>query len=372
MPPSRRLVVASVIAAGLALAAAAPSAARTTWLCHPGLKPDPCTPGLATTVYSPTGHVLRVEHPRAVRRPEIDCFYVYPTVSEQSTPLSNFAIEPAETAIAQSQVGRYSQLCRVYAPVYRQLTLTGIFNTSGLTPAQAALPLADVRAAFADYLAHDNHGRGFVLIGHSQGSFLLRGLIAHDIDPKPALRRRLLSAILLGGNVDVPAGRGVGGDFKHIPACRSKTQLGCVTAWSTFDTPVLPDSLFGRTATPGQAVLCTNPAALAGGSGILNPIVPGRPFAPGSSIALGIVLPGVTQTPASTPWVAQPGAYSGACSSAGGGNVLQVTPRNGAPALRPIPDGRWGLHVFDANIALGNLLAVVQSEAAAYARHRGG
>jgi hypothetical protein len=322
-------------------------------------------------VYSPTGQRLGVEHPRAVRNPKIDCFYVYPTVSQQSTPLSNFAIEPAETAIAQAQVGRYSQLCRVYAPIYRQFTLGGIFNPSGVTAAELALPLADVRAAFADYLAHDNHGRGFVLIGHSQGSFLLRALIARDIDGKASVRRRLLSAILLGGNVAVPAGRGVGVDFRHISACRSKTQLACVMAWSTFDTPLLANSKFGLTTAPGQAVLCTNPAALAGASGVLNPIVPGRPFPPGSSIALGIVLPGISQTPASTPWVAQPGAYSGACSSAGGGNVLQVTPRNGAPALRSVPDGTWGLHLFDANIALGNLLTVLQSEAAAYARHHG-
>jgi hypothetical protein len=52
------------------LAAAASSAgARTVWLCAPGQKPHPCTPGLSTTVYSPTLKALRVEHPRAVKQP---------------------------------------------------------------------------------------------------------------------------------------------------------------------------------------------------------------------------------------------------------------------------------------------------------------
>jgi hypothetical protein len=100
---------------------------------------------------------------------------------------------------------------------------------------------------------------------------------------------------------------------------------------------------------------------------------PSRRLVVASVIAAGLALaaaaPSAARTTSSTPWVAQPGAYSGACSSAGGGTVLQVTPRSGAPALRPVPDGRWGLHLFDANIALGNLLAIVQSEAAVYARH---
>jgi len=44
---------------------------------------------------------------------------------------------------------------------------------------------------------------------------------------------------------------------------------------------------------------------------------------------------------------------------------------NGAPTPTPSPDPTWGLHLLDANIALGNLIALVRSEAAAYVR-RGG
>ena len=60
-----------------------------------------------------------------------------------------------------------------------------------------------------------------MLIGHSQGSFVLRSLIAKDVDPKPAVRNQLVSAILMGGNVLVKKGTDIGGDFKHIPACHS-------------------------------------------------------------------------------------------------------------------------------------------------------
>src|SRR5881392_4273217 len=61
--------------------------------------------------------------------------------------------------------------------------------------------------------------RGFVLVGHSQGSRMLRALIRAEIDPKRVVRRRLVSAIIPGANATVARGRLAGGDFKHIPMC---------------------------------------------------------------------------------------------------------------------------------------------------------
>jgi len=104
----RLLALVVVLVAGLATAHSPAASARTVWLCRPGLAHDPCTPGLATTVFSPTGKRLRVEHPQAVRNPAIDCFYVYPTVSDQKTTLANFHVDPVERSIALYQVARYS------------------------------------------------------------------------------------------------------------------------------------------------------------------------------------------------------------------------------------------------------------------------
>jgi hypothetical protein len=179
-----------------------------------------------------------VIHPEATRHPAIDCFYVYPTVSDQKTGNSNLQVDPEQRSIALYQAARYSQDCRVFAPMYRQETLAGIGSGSPpTTTPNPALALSDVEHAFQTYLHRYNHGRGFVLIGHSQGAFILRALIATEVDPVPALRRRLVSAILMGGNVTVKRGKGIGGDFDHIPACRSRTQTGCVIAFSTFDAP---------------------------------------------------------------------------------------------------------------------------------------
>ncbi len=361
-----------LLALALALAAAAAAAgAKVVWLCQPGRHPDPCAPGLSTTVYTPTLRKLRVIHPKAERHPKIDCFYVYPTVSDQKTEHANLHVDPEERSIALYQTARYSQYCRVYAPMYRQVTVPYLDSSGGESPDALALPLADVRNAFATYLRKYNHGRGFVLIGHSQGAFLLKQLIGSDVDSKPAVRQRMLSAVLLGGNVLVRRGHGIGGDFKHVSACRSASQLHCVIAYSTYD-QIPPDpSLFGRTPVPGDQVLCTNPAALAGGAANVDPIFPSAPFAPGTLIALGIKLLDLTQPMPATVWTSEPGAYRARCASANGANVLEIAPLAGAELPKPSPSAIWGLHLVDANIELGNLLSVVRREAAAFARRPG-
>ena len=372
-----RKIGLTVVVVGMALGGlVATSSAKTVWLCKPGQHADPCTPGFSTTVYTPKLKKVRVEHPKAVAHPAIDCFYVYPTVSGQPTGNSNLKIDPEERSIALYQAARYSQYCRVFAPMYRQVTLAGIGQGKPTTKPNPALALRDVRNAFRTYLKTFNHGRGFVLIGHSQGSFVLRQLIAKDIDPKPAVRRRLVSAILLGGNVLVKKGKAIGGDFKHIPACRSATQLSCVMAFSTFDQPVPTPSLFGRPTavlgagggTKGDAVLCTNPAALGGGSGLVNPIWPSQPFDPKSILSTGIALLGLPLPHPSTVWVSVPHSYRAHCSSANNAHVLQISPVGGAKAPNPSPTAEWGLHLLDASIALGNLVDDVKTEAAAFLR----
>jgi hypothetical protein len=372
-----RKIALAVVVAGITLGGfAATSSAKTVWLCKPGQRPDPCTPGLSTTVYSPGFKVVKVEHPRPVRHPAIDCFYVYPTVSDQQTGNANLTVDPEERSIALYQAARYSQYCRVFAPMYRQVTLAGIGTGVPTTKPNAALAFQDVQNAFQTYLHKYNHGRGFVLIGHSQGSFVLRALIARDVDPKPAIRKRLVSAILLGGNVVVKRGSGVGGDFKHIPACRSATQLGCVIAFSTFDQPPPSDTLFGKPESltlqplnnPNLQVLCTNPAALGGGAGLLDPTSPSAPFAPGTLIAAGIAGLGFNTPHPSTVWWSAPGAYSARCETVNGATVLEITPMDGAPTIGPSPTPAWGLHLLDANIALGNLISIVKSESAAFVR----
>jgi hypothetical protein len=341
-------------------AGAAPSSG-TVWLCRPGLTNNPCEPSLATTVYNAQGKVLGVRHVERAEHPKVDCFYVYPTVSDQKTPTADFTIDPVLRSVALYQAARYSSECRVFAPVYRQITLAALFSGAVVTPEMRETAYQDVRNAFRDYLRHDNHGRGVVFIGHSQGAGVLRRLLREEVDPKKSMRKKLVSALLLGGNLTVKKGQDIGGDFQHIPACRSNRQFGCVVAFSTFDAPVPPNSKFGRTGDPNLEVLCTNPAALRGGSANVDPIYPTAPFAPGL-IAIGNQLLGIPPPTATTPWVETRNAYRASCSSEGGANVLQVTARGASPVIKASPDPTWGLHLVDANIALGDLVHLVDRQ----------
>lgn len=276
-----------------------------------------------------------------------------------TTPNANLAIEPAEVGVAVAQASRFSQVCRVFAPIYRQGTIASIASRSADS---GNVAFNSLLAAWKDYLARYNDGRGIVLIGHSQGSFILRRLIAKNIEPDAALRARIVSAVLLGGNVLVPAGKDVGGDFKYLAACRSASQIGCVIAFSTFDQTPPANTIFGK-APPGQQVLCTNPAALGGGSGPIDPFFPTKRM---NSVISFDTQPGVTTT-----WVSYPDLFTAQCLDTDGVSRLEVTdvrkPGDNRPKLVDAIGPTWGLHVYDGNIALGNLVSIVQAEAGAYA-----
>jgi Protein of unknown function (DUF3089) len=358
-----RVLRALLIAAVVIAIAPATAGAKTKWLCKPGLTNNPCDMRMDVARFSPDGRLLGRDDPKPARR-RVDCFYVYPTVSDQPTATANRRIDPELRSIVRYQAARYGRTCRVFAPVYEQVTLAGLSSAS---PGRWEHAYRDVRAAWRDYLAHENRGRGVVLIGHSQGTFHLRDLIAREIENRPSVRRRLISAILLGGNVTVARDRDVGGDFRRVRACHTPTQIGCVVAFSTFNGPVPPDAIFGRTSEPGREVLCTNPAALGGGEAAVDPVVPREPFAPGTAIAVALGAVGFPVPATSATWLSFPDNFRARCIDDSGANVLQIT---GSPALTPVPAPTWGLHLTDGNIALGNLEELVRSQARAYLRAR--
>jgi hypothetical protein len=367
--------------AGLAgLAAPAPPArAEVVWLCKPGVEPDPCRESLRTTIESPDGG-SHVEAPPLPADPPIDCFYVYPTVSEQPATNADKSKDEQQVAIARYQAQRYSQRCRVYAPMYRQLTLASIFTgTAEQRAAGRRIAYADVREAWLEYLARENRGRGVVLIGHSQGASMLRQLIRGEIDGRPEVRRRIVSALLLGGNVLVRKGGRDGGDFRNLPACTASDQVGCVIAFSIFGDPPPDNTRFGRApdtdttgaglpAGPEYEVLCTNPSSL--GTNERRPLtslVYTEPF-PGTIGAALILMYGGPQPSAPTPWLQPADRYSGRCERSNGANVLMAEPIGRARKLNPSPTPDWGLHLADANLALGELVDIVGRQAAAYLR----
>ena len=347
-----------------------------SWLCRPGGK-DACAVDLTTTIVNADGK-LKEEKWQANPNAPIDCFYVYPTVSLDATPNSDMKPGPEEQAVIQAQFARFGSQCRPYAPLYRQVTLTAL--RALMTGKQVAIdqPLVynDVLDAWKHYLAHDNQGRGVVLIGHSQGANVLIELIKREIDGKP-IQDRIVSALLLGMNVAVPKGKDVGGAFQKMPLCHSANQTGCVISYVTFreNAPPPANSLFGRVPGEGMVAACTNPAALSGSSGELHAYLSARGNLLSSA---GEMKPWVTpEQPIKTPFVSVPGLLTAECVSNEKGSYLALKvhgnpadPRTDEIAGDVVTNGQvqanWGLHLIDVQAAMGNLVDIASQQAKAY------
>ncbi|HZM30259.1 MAG TPA: DUF3089 domain-containing protein [Acidimicrobiales bacterium] len=130
----------------------------------------------------------------------------------------------------------------------------------------AATAYGDVVDAFKHYVANESDGRGFILIGHSQGAGMLNTLISEEIDGEPLLRDRLVAAYLLGFPVHVPAGEVVGGSYDEVPLCEAADQVGCLVSYASYraSAPPADGAIFGRGNATGPAA-CVNPAALVAG-----------------------------------------------------------------------------------------------------------
>ncbi len=368
LPVRSSAMPASRIAAARA-ASSAKRAARsgTVWLCRPGMADDPCASSLATTVVQASGaHSVVTAEPDTGSK--FDCFYVYPTVSGESSLNADLRVQKAETDVAIAQASRFSTVCRVWAPMYRQVTLVGLVS-GGIDSTSPSVVIAydSIRAGFEDYLEHFNDGRPIIFIGHSQGAAMTIMLLQHFVDNDASLRRRLVLALILGGNVVVRTGSLTGGSFSHLHACTRAGGDGCVIAYSSFPGKPPAASFFarpgqgvslmsGQTGRRGLQVVCTNPADLGGGSAPLEPFFPSEGLEP-------------------TPWVEFPGLYSGACESESGATWLEVAKSSGASDHRPVvtetdgPD--WGFHPYDVNLALGNLVTDVAAAEASWSRdHR--
>jgi hypothetical protein len=367
-------------------AAAQPSPAKNdysadaSWLCRPG-RQDACAVDQTTTVVAGSG-AMKVEKWTADPQAPIDCFYVYPTVSLDPTGNSDMTAGTEERQVVKVQFARFASQCRVFAPLYRQFTLTALRAATAGKPLPADRSLAgnDVLDAWNYYLAHDNNGRGVVLIGHSQGSFVLMELIRREIDGKP-IQSRIVSAILAGANVAVPRGKDVGGAFKNLPLCRSAQQTGCVISYVTFRSTIPPPatSRFGRVDGEGMEAACTNPAALAGGRGELHAHL----SASGQFVSVAAETgPWVKGGPAiTTPFVSVPGLLSAQCVSNEKGSYLEVTV-NGNPSDPRTDDitgdiltngqvnQAWGLHLIDVHLAMGNLIDIVGQQSRAFRAKR--
>jgi pimeloyl-ACP methyl ester carboxylesterase len=232
------------------------------WLCRPDLPSDPCRTDLTATELLPDGTRAVVPFVPA-SEPKVDCFYVYPTVdlSLFAGNHTDFRDRAPMTRAAVTQVARFREVCDLYVPLYRQITIGTYLGSASSKAPYTEVAFSDVADAFAHYLGQHNHGRKIVLIGHSQGAEMVVELLKRYFDPDPAMRERLLVAMAIGWSVDVPQGQRVGGTFANLPLCAAADDVGCVVAYRSHRAGA--DVSPGRWAPPpGQESACVNPASV--------------------------------------------------------------------------------------------------------------
>lgn len=351
---------------------------EASWLCKPGIVENVCERDLdSTAVFADGSTEVRPHVPAA--DPETDCFYVYPTTSGDDAANSDLDPDEAEEIYTTyNQAARYGSVCRVFAPVYRQRTLNALLGAveapEGVDPGEIAY--GDVVDAFRHYMANDNDGRGVILIGHSQGASVLRRLLADEIEPEPVLLERLVSAHLLGTSVGVPEGDVVGGSLDQVPLCTARDEAGCVVTYASFrhDAPPPENSLFGRAREDDRQAGCVHPADPAvdvGEAVTLEPYVLVEPVERALGDGAQPFSDPARTAEITTPWVTWPDFVSGACVQDGEFSYLALTVMGDPSDPRTDDIGgdltpQWGMHLVDMSVAMGDLVALAQSQADAW------
>src|SRR5271166_1981511 len=157
--------------------------APSMWVCRPDLPADACRENRDATELRADGSTLLVPFV-ADPDPAADCFYVYPTVDLAMAPGNH--VDFSDTARMREwtfgQVARFGAACRIFAPLYRQMTFGTYFASDAEHEQRFALAYADVLAAFRWFLAHVDARRPIVLLGHSQGAQIVEKLVQSLFD----------------------------------------------------------------------------------------------------------------------------------------------------------------------------------------------
>ncbi|MGZ6616645.1 MAG: DUF3089 domain-containing protein [Solirubrobacteraceae bacterium] len=220
---------------------------------------------------------------RPTRR--IDVFYLYPTSyskTSASQPVISTINDPGMVAGAKRSFGQqataFSTVANIYAPYYRQADAVTVLTSPLAKQSQivGGIPAHDAIAAFSYYIQHDNHGRPFILAGHSQGSNVLLFILSRYLKNHPAVDRRMVAAYVVGYGVT----RTYLAQNPQLRFANGADDTGVIASWNT--------------EAPGLTIKnpVVNPGSIA-----INPITWTRSARPASaSKSMGSLLPNAAGT----------------------------------------------------------------------------
>jgi hypothetical protein len=162
-----------------------------------------------------------------------DVFFIHPTTYLTNDSWNARYDEPGftgaqlDSGVLRYQVSIFNGCCRMYAPRYRQSTLSAFVNPGADANKAFDLAYSDVIAAFDYYILNENTGRPFILASHSQGSLHATRLLQERIAARPNLRSRLIAAYVVGASLPEAA------EHTGLPVCSTPRQTGCLIDWNS-------------------------------------------------------------------------------------------------------------------------------------------
>jgi hypothetical protein len=210
-----------------------------------------------TTDYATPAHWLFVP---TEPRMKVDVFYLYPTAytkAEPSAPIIGPIDDPGMMRGAgvalQRQAWAFRTFANIYAPYYRQADAASraALPQKEQVKIVAGAPTQDGIAAFDYYIRHWNHGRPFILAGHSLGSNVMANLLAKYMKARPGVYKRMIAAYVIGYSItpDYLA------EHPFLKFAKGPNDTGVIASWNT-EAPTVDG---------------TNPVVLPGGL-VINPI----------------------------------------------------------------------------------------------------
>lgn len=378
------------------------------WGCNPAKDADLCHRSFTASIAVTSSDAVETRNIQPAVEPAYDCFYIYPTVDFRAGETTNHTdlgdiLLPELTITAQA--APFAQVCRVFAPFYRQATIGSYSQRSSEAVQVFKNAFADVANAFETYLRTWNDGRPLVIMGHSQGAQHATYLLHHYFDGDTAatditgsvrsseLRERLIVGLPIGFHLFAEAGQLVGGSLANIPACSAADETACVIHFRSYpegydnfddtgdlfiDDQLAAEGYLHRAFADGDQVICTNPATMVVESPAAFSDQDGKPLADGDVRLLASAqFLGATANSSSERQHYQ-GYFSATCRLANNGidNFLAIAARtcvaDGTCGEDPVPvdgniaNGALGLHLWDFTLTAGDLVEQVRQRAQAY------
>jgi len=195
----------------------------------------------------------------------VDVFYIHPTAYYGNDNWnSNMAPEKGAAQIIDYMVAAHASIfngcCKIYSPQFREANIS-TFLSDNYGPLELAY--SDVKRAFEYFIDHQNQGRPFILLSHSQGTTHAMRLLEEYILPQGLIDKMVVAYVI---GYELPMDKFSRG-LHNIAVCESAEQTNCIISWAAYGETSAQDFTFdlvhwypeGWESSKGKDTLCVNP-----------------------------------------------------------------------------------------------------------------